>query len=94
MSDQTTEQQPAPQLSLADLALMAQTINVCTKRGAFNAEEMRPVGELFDKLKAFVTAANKAAEEQKKLDSVAEGGAESKEEGDGYGEGETAGESS
>tara|TARA_B100001250_G_C19668106_1_gene730221 strand:+ start:682 stop:966 length:285 start_codon:yes stop_codon:yes gene_type:complete len=94
MSDQPTEQQPAPQLSLADLALMAQTINVCTKRGAFNAEEMRPVGELFDKLKAFVEAANKAAEEQKKLDSVTEGGAESKDEADGSGEGEAPEESS
>ena len=94
MSDQPTEQQPAPQLSLADLALMAQTINVCTKRGAFNAEEMRPVGELFDKLKAFVEAANKAAEEQKKLDSVTEGGAESKDEADGEGEGEAPEESS
>ena len=93
MSEQQSEQQPAPQLSLADLALMAQTINVCTKRGAFNADEMRPVGELFDKLKAFVSAANKAAEEQKKLDSVEEGGAESKEEADGSGEGETAEES-
>lgn len=37
--------------SLVDLQNMINIIEVCTKRGAFNAEEMSGVGTLYDKLK-------------------------------------------
>ena len=73
MSEQT------PTLNVNDLALMAQLITVCSKRGAFQAEEMRVTGELFDKLKAYL---NHVQEQQKALQKVEEG-----EEGDGNGEG-------
>ena len=35
-----------------DLANIVNIIEVCTKRGAFQAEEMSGVGKLYDKLKA------------------------------------------
>ena len=76
MSEQT------PTLNVNDLALMAQLITVCSKRGAFQAEEMRVTGELFDKLKAYL---NHVQEQQKSLQAVPEG------ENDGSGEGEEGG---
>lgn len=51
-----TEQQPAPQLQIADLLLTAQLIQLTTKRGAFNAEELTQVGGLYDRLVAFLQA--------------------------------------
>ena len=77
MSEQT------PTLNVNDLALMAQLITVCSKRGAFQAEEMRVTGELFDKLKAYLAHVQ---EQQKSLEKVSE-------EADGSGEGEGGAES-
>lgn len=50
------EAQAAVQLTLQDLTLAANVINVCTSRGAIKAEEMTVVGALYDKLSAFLTA--------------------------------------
>lgn len=50
-------------LSLADLAKMAEIINICTQRGAFRADELLPVGELYNKLQTFLQAASTAAQE-------------------------------
>lgn len=73
--DQTTETtQPevakAPDLNLNDLAAMRNLIEVVTQRGVFKATELTAAGQLFDKLNAFLTAAeaqaqaNKPAEEE------------------------------
>ena len=61
MSDvqtQAPEQaQPAPvQLTLQDLVLALQTIQVTAQRGAIRADEMSAVGALHDKLLAFLQA--------------------------------------
>ena len=80
-SEQTQPQSVTqePKLSLNDLNLMANIINVCSKRGAFNASELKVTGELFDKLSSFLEAVN--AQSQSKLDSVNEGeGEESKDD--------------
>ena len=45
---QTSNQEP--KLTINDLNLMANIINVCSKRGAFNANELKVTGELFEKL--------------------------------------------
>lgn len=77
---QQTQPEPVtqqPKLSLNDLNLMANIINVCSKRGAFNASELKVTGELFDKLSLFLQAVN--AQSQSNLDSVNEG-EESKDE--------------
>ena len=50
-------QQPAgPQLTLQDLGLALQTIQVTAQRGAIRADEMSAVGALHDKLLAFLQA--------------------------------------
>jgi hypothetical protein len=47
-------QQPAPGLTLQDLVLVAQIIQLTSQRGAFKAEELADVGGLYNKLVAFL----------------------------------------
>ena len=47
-------QQPAPSLTLSDLVLVAQIIQLTNQRGAFKAEELADVGNLYNKLIAFL----------------------------------------
>lgn len=60
---QTTAEQPAetpapqqeqPSLNLQDLILIAQIIQVSSTRGAFKADELANVGQLYNKLIAFL----------------------------------------
>jgi hypothetical protein len=65
------EQQPAPGLTLQDLVLVAQIIQLTAQRGAFKAEELTQVGGLYDKLVAFLQstgALTPAPTEEKKND--------------------------
>lgn len=50
------EASTAAALGLADLALMANIIQVTSERGAIKANEMTAVGALYQKLVAFVNA--------------------------------------
>jgi hypothetical protein len=50
----------APELNINDLIAMRNVIDVVTKRGAFQANELSSVGQLFDKLNTFRDAAQKA----------------------------------
>ena len=71
---ETETQQPA-QISLNDLSLMAKLIHVCTKRGAFEASEMKLCGDLYERLQAFLQQAQQAQQaQQSSLPSVNEGG--------------------
>jgi hypothetical protein len=47
-------QQPASSLTLQDLVLVAQIIQLTTQRGAFKAEELADVGGLYNKLVTFL----------------------------------------
>ena len=47
-------QQDIPSLNLQDLILIAQIIQICSARGAFKADEMSNVGNLYTKLVAFL----------------------------------------
>ena len=49
-----TEEQinPTVPVILTDVATMAQLIDICSKRGAFKAEELSVVGDLFTRLVA------------------------------------------
>ena len=47
-------QQPAPSLTLQDLVLVAQIIQLTSQRGAFKAEELADVGGLYNKLVTFL----------------------------------------
>ena len=53
---QAQEQTTGVALGLADLALMANIIQVTSERGAIKANEMTAVGALYSKLVAFVNA--------------------------------------
>jgi hypothetical protein len=51
---------PKPELNLNDLAAIRNLIEVVTQRGAFKANELSSVGVLFDKISAFLEAAQAA----------------------------------
>jgi hypothetical protein len=53
-AEQQETQQPAPSLTLQDLVLVAQIIQLTSSRGAFKAEELADVGGLYNKLIAFL----------------------------------------
>jgi hypothetical protein len=53
--DQTPPlEQPQVALTLQDLVLVAQIIQITSQRGAFRAEELANVGALYNKLVAFL----------------------------------------
>jgi hypothetical protein len=49
-----TQQPAAPSLTLQDLVLVAQIIQLTSQRGAYKAEELANVGTLYNKLIAFL----------------------------------------
>jgi len=51
-------------LTINDLATMANVIDIATQRGAFRANELRAIGELYDKLSGFVKAAQEQAKKE------------------------------
>lgn len=51
---QETEQSTAPNLTVQDLIIVAQIIQVSSQRGAFRAEELENIGGLYNKLIAFL----------------------------------------
>ena len=52
------------QLSITDLAVLKNVVDVACSRGAFKAAEMKQVGEIYDKLTAFLNAVVAQAEAQ------------------------------
>lgn len=54
--EQAVEQASAPSLTIQDLVLVAQIIQIGSQRGAFRAEELADVGNLYTKLIAFLQA--------------------------------------
>jgi hypothetical protein len=61
MAQQEVQQEPvadqtAPSLTLQDLVLVAQIIQIGSQRGAFRAEELSNIGNLYTKLIAFLQA--------------------------------------
>lgn len=78
MSEETTtEVQPETPatITLGDMVALYQVINVASKRGAFEANELSAVGTLADKLKVFVDKANEqtqAAKEAAEAEAAAE----------------------
>jgi hypothetical protein len=52
------------QINLADLATIRNVINTACTRGAFKADEMRSVGEVYDRLAAFLDSVLEQAQQQ------------------------------
>jgi len=51
------------QLSITDLAVLKNVIDIACTRGAFKAAEMKVVGEVYDKLSVFLETVIKQAEQ-------------------------------
>jgi len=47
----------APQLSLKDISTFVQIIDICSKRGGFEGQELEAVGSLRNRTVAFLNAA-------------------------------------
>jgi hypothetical protein len=62
--DAAPEEQVAPQLSLQDIATVAQVIDICSKRGAFEGGELEAVGAVRNRIVAFLQAAAPAQGEE------------------------------
>jgi len=52
------------QLSISDLAVIKNLVEVACSRGAFRAAEMKSVGEVYEKLTGFLQTVIAQAEEQ------------------------------
>ena len=67
--------QAPTQVTLQDLAMVVNVIDLVTKRGAFEGNELFPVGSLREKIAQFLTEQQKAAEAEAKA-KAAEGEAD------------------
>lgn len=82
MSEETTTEEQAlpetqePAISLADFAAMLQVIDVCTTRGGFRGEELSSVGQLRDRVSAFLEFHKPEEEAAAESEEVAEEAAE------------------
>jgi len=61
-------------LTIADLNLVVQIIDIATQRGAFRAPELKMVGELYDKTQEFL---KEVAEAQQQANPDGAGGTDS-----------------
>lgn len=62
----TQATEPSVQLTIGDLQILAQVIDLASRRGAFQAGELSQVGEAYNKLAAFlsfVESTTKSAEQ-------------------------------
>jgi len=57
VSNEVAADELPPNLTLQDLILVAQIIQLTTQRGAFRAEELQNIGALYNKLIAFLESA-------------------------------------
>lgn len=57
MAPEGAEEQEAPQLSLQDIATMVQIIDIVSRRGGFEGQELEAVGSLRNRVVAFLNAA-------------------------------------
>jgi hypothetical protein len=60
--NQEVQAQSQATITLGDMVALYQVINIASKRGAFEANELTAVGNLADKLKTFVDKANEQAQ--------------------------------
>ena len=57
------------QITIADLDMIKNIIDLASTRGAFRAAEMKQVGEVYDKLTAFLAAVVAQAQAQEPADT-------------------------
>ena len=66
------------QITIADLDMIKNIIDLASTRGAFRAAEMKQVGEVYDKLTAFLAAVVAQAQAQEPQDQEPAAPSESK----------------
>ena len=66
------------QITIADLDMIKNVIDLASTRGAFRAAEMKQVGEVYDKLTAFLAAVVAQAQAQEPQDQEPADTSESK----------------
>ena len=66
------------QITIADLDMIKNIIDLASTRGAFRAAEMKQVGEVYDKLAAFLAAVVAQAQAQEPQDQEPADTSESK----------------
>ena len=66
------------QITIADLDMIKNIIDLASSRGAFRAAEMKQVGEVYDKLAAFLAAVVAQAQAQEPQDQEPADTSESK----------------
>ena len=66
------------QITIADLDMIKNIIDLASTRGAFRAAEMKQVGEVYDKLTAFLVAVVAQAQAQEPQDQEPADTSESK----------------
>jgi hypothetical protein len=59
-----TAQQSGPNLTIGDLILTAQIIQAAAAKGVFKAEELRPVGDFYERLVTFLEASGAISRQQ------------------------------
>jgi hypothetical protein len=64
-------------LTITDLVTLRNIVDLASTRGAFRANELREVGEVFDRLNQFVDASVAAAQAQQDTQTVAQSNTES-----------------
>lgn len=52
-----------PQITIADIAMLKQIVEVASSRGAFRAEELSQVGAVYDRVTAWVESITQEATE-------------------------------
>ena len=57
------------QLTITDMMSIRNIIDAACSRGAFKANEMRSIGELYDKLNAFVESAQAQAQAEQSAET-------------------------
>jgi hypothetical protein len=77
MEEQTVETQEAnvpESISLQDLQVLLQIVDLASSRGAFRGPELTQVGAIFDKLNAFLTFISQQQREKAEAEAKASDG--------------------
>jgi len=55
MSEENKNQVEEPKITLEDIQMIQRIISIASSRGAFRAEEMSPVGRVYDRVSNFLS---------------------------------------
>ena len=61
------------QITLNDIVILKNLINISARRGAFSVEEFKEIGEVYEKVDNFCKYQAKLLEENEKKDNIVEG---------------------